>query len=233
MYKAVIFDLDDTLVNTTEVSKMVVKKVYSDNIDYFNGKTVDEVYNIASKVFSRLTCDKNIPTPSATILVWFGIFEELGITPPPLRRIVELRQKVIKAFSQNVKKIKGVDEVLSCLRNKEIKIGVLTNGPFLEQAQKAIVAGIDRKIDYLVGTDMCVADKPDPKAFNFILKKLAVNSSEAIMVGDSLEADVLGAQNVGMKGVLYRSGWRDYTKQEKAKADFIIDDLSELYRLFW
>jgi putative hydrolase of the HAD superfamily len=43
--------------------------------------------------------------------------------------------------------------------------------------------------------------KPDPEIFNHALKVGSVSSSEAVMIGDSLEADVQGALNVGMHAV--------------------------------
>ncbi|MDP3982713.1 MAG: HAD family hydrolase [bacterium] len=230
MIKAVIFDLDDTLVDTSTVSQRVIEDVYTKNIDMFGGKKIDDVCAIASEVFSNLINNTEIPSPSAAILVWFGIFNKLD-KKPSIKDIVSLRKQMIDSFSRNVKAVFSVDKVFAYLRKNNIKIGVLTNGTFMEQAEKLIQTNLDIDIDYLVGTDMTVVEKPNAKAFNYILNLINANPQEVVMVGDSLESDIIGAMNVGMTGVLFRSGWRHYSEEEERKADFVISELSELIDL--
>ena len=53
--------------------------------------------------------------------------------------------------------------------------------------------------------------KSDKKAFGNILKKLKIKKTEVVMVGDSVESDIKGAENAGIKGILIdRRGRQEY-----------------------
>lgn len=70
--------------------------------------------------------------------------------------------------------------------------------------------------------------KPDPRIFQEALDQMQVTAAEAVMVGDSLPHDVLGARQVGMRGV-----WLDRDRRRTRATDFdesipVIESLAEL-----
>jgi FMN phosphatase YigB (HAD superfamily) len=79
---------------------------------------------------------------------------------------------------------------------------------------------------------ICSADvgwrKPHRLIFSRALQSLGVPPEDVVMVGDNFENDVLGAKAIGMPAVLKLNG-REATAEEQAGADFLIDDLSELF----
>ena len=81
MIKAVIFDLDDTLCNTSDVLQKALRRTFKDNLSHFPGKTTDEMMELNTRAFNDIFLDENIPVPSAMILIWFRLFELLDIRP--------------------------------------------------------------------------------------------------------------------------------------------------------
>ena len=72
--------------------------------------------------------------------------------------------------------------------------------------------------------------KPHPKIYEHALEALDVQPQETVMVGDSLRADVAGAQALGMTGV-----WRTYPgireQVDGVEPDFVVDELLEIPQL--
>jgi len=73
-------------------------------------------------------------------------------------------------------------------------------------------------------------EKPDKQVSQVALDKLGVEAENAVMVGNRIDADIMGANRIGMKSVWFR--WNDRCEEtvgsEDEKPDFIIKSLSEL-----
>ena len=222
MIKAVVFDLDDTLCNASEVLEQSLRTTFEENLSHFPGKTVEEMVALNKLAFKETFQDPNIPIPTASILIWFKIFELMG-KKPPIKGIMRIVEKVWEENTNKLKPTPGAHEFLDWLQDHDIKVGVLTNGVFMSQAKKIAILGMDSKIDCLATSDMAVADKPDPKAYLYILDKMKVWPTEAIMVGDRIDNDVLGGKKIGMKGVLMTSEHtKPLTSSKKADSNLLF-----------
>jgi putative hydrolase of the HAD superfamily len=74
--------------------------------------------------------------------------------------------------------------------------------------------------------------KPHPNIFKHFLKEMNVAAAEVLFIGDDLECDVIGAQNVGMKTAwLRRTSKHDLDPDLSARPDVIINSLAELYTI--
>ena len=69
-------------------------------------------------------------------------------------------------------------------------------------------------------------DKPDKKIFEHALKKFGAKASEALMVGDLENDDVLGANRCKIKSVLFKT-----KKNQKSKANFVISEIPEVLNI--
>lgn len=225
MLKAVIFDLDDTLCNTSEVIEESLKSTFTDLLEGFPGKSVGEIMQINARAFSELFTDPDIPVPVAENVVWYRTFELLGLKPS-IHTIYKLDRMLKDELIRKLSLTKGTFEVFEYLKARKIKIGVLTNAGFLEQAEKLIALGVDRFIDYVVSPDICTVNKPDPKAFNYILDKLEVRPENTLMVGDNPVADIKGGNNAGIKTVWIKNRYLEY--QNEPQFTHKINDLFEL-----
>lgn len=90
----------------------------------------------------------------------------------------------------------------------------------------AIVAGLE----YAADQEAIIAGKPNPFFYKMALDDLGLPSESVVMVGDDIEADVKGAQGVGIKGVLVKTG--KYRPHILEKTDIVpdgeIDTIDEL-----
>ena len=124
-----------------------------------------------------------------------------------------------------------VKDVISTLREKEVRQVVLTNK--LEDVARVIVAelGIARLLDGVWGDDGIVPKKPDPLAADRILQRFRVPGREIVVVGDSAP-DIKLAQEIGAKPVGVSWGASNHDSLRKLGAQNVINSMVELYDLF-
>jgi HAD superfamily hydrolase (TIGR01458 family) len=98
------------------------------------------------------------------------------------------------------------------------------NGPLLDAG--AFVAGLE----YAAQVEAEIVGKPTAAYFEAALAELASTPSEAVMVGDDVEADIGGAKQIGMRGVLVRTGKFRPAALEEAdpQPDAVLDSIAEL-----
>jgi putative hydrolase of the HAD superfamily len=117
----------------------------------------------------------------------------------------------------------ALDE-LSCHR-----LAVVTNGPSDLQRRKLAVAGLDGRLPDVYISGEVGYGKPDARIFDHALSKLGIAPDEALMVGDRVNADIVGARAAGVRGVwLNRSARKN---ESDVPVDHEIASLSELAAL--
>lgn len=94
--------------------------------------------------------------------------------------------------------------------------------------------GFVRLLEYAAGERARVLGKPSPDFFRLALETAGIAPERAVMVGDDLEADVAGAQRVGIRGVLVRTGKgaERHPGAGTATPDATIESLAVLPDLF-
>lgn len=100
---------------------------------------------------------------------------------------------------ENVHLIPGSIEVCKTLSQRS-RLGIVTNG--IAPVQKRRLANSDLRnwIEFMVISDECGFAKPDKRIFEYALEKAGHSDfSTVVMVGDRLEADILGANRMGIK----------------------------------
>lgn len=110
----------------------------------------------------------------------------------------------------------------------QYRLGIITNGSSDLQREKIERTGIGHFFEAIFISSEIGIGKPDGRLFKLALDKFSVNSGSAIFIGDSLERDITGAHNVGIKGVwMNRSG---LINNQKTVPDCEISNLSELQK---
>jgi HAD superfamily hydrolase (TIGR01509 family) len=122
-------------------------------------------------------------------------------------------------------------DVLRTLRSRGVLIGINSNRPCTTAMMMADLhdMGIAPYVDAGVSSGETGYLKPHPSTFVRVLDDLGVAPNEAVMVGDSCEADMRGAKVIGMRTVLKLNG--RYGLTACADADYEIHDLGELLTL--
>jgi len=129
--------------------------------------------------------------------------------------------------------IKGIFEVLEAIRKEEYRIGMIANGDSAGIRSIIETTGLQDYFDVIVISEEVGTEKPYQRIFEVTLAKLGVKPENAVMVGNKIDADILGANRAGMKSVWFRwnnrySGTIDSSQE---KPDFTINSLLELPRL--
>ncbi len=127
-----------------------------------------------------------------------AVLEELGVVAP-----LDDWERALSAIFRDpdhVVVFPEAPEVLTELRTRGLRLGVISNYhddlPILLR-----VHGLDRLLDTVTFSQEAGAEKPDRRVFDRALERAGGSASEAVHVGDSWDADYLGALGVGMRGI--------------------------------
>ncbi len=152
-----------------------------------------------------------------------GMLFKLGLHPK--REYLDyIHRLYINSFK--VELIPRVEEVLKTLSGK-YKLAVISNAMSDVPRYTIKRFGLEKYLDTVVISRDLGIRKPDPEIFKFTLVNLGVESLEAIHVGDSLESDVQGAKNAGMKAVWLKKS----IKEMNTLPDYTIHSIKELTSL--
>ncbi len=119
---------------------------------------------------------------------------------------------------------------LQKLRAKGYSLGIISNaGDDADVQQLARQFGITQYFDFILTSAACSYRKPHPRIFELALSNWYCPPNEAVMVGDNLDADIRGAQEVGIYGIwISRRADPEMEKQEQVQPDASLSSLSEL-----
>ncbi len=216
----VLLDIDDTLFDAERAYRMAEEIVFRELQRRYNLLTWDvfiEHYKWARKlVHKQLSGSASMHN---RFLYFQTMMEMMGLTLEPgiLLKLTNLYWRTVLRVSRPYP---GVKKTLRILKEHNVRIGVVTDLLAHIQAEKLLRLGVDRYIDFMVSSEETGREKPHPSMFLTALHKAHMSPEEAIMVGDSLEKDVLGAKDVGITGVLF--GSRD------ERADYSIFHFEDL-----
>jgi len=110
-----------------------------------------------------------------------------------------------------------------------MKLAVVSDAPAREAWLRLCYLNLHHLFDTVVTFDDSGERKPSPMPFMKVLSNLKVKGSEALMVGDWAERDVVGAAKVGMKTVFARYG--DTFGTVHSGADYEIDDVQQVIKI--
>ncbi len=96
----------------------------------------------------------------------------------------------------------GAIEVLNYLVSK-YQLHILTNGFDEVQFKKLKKSEILHYFDKVITSESVGVKKPNPLIFNYALEVAKAESKNSMMIGDNLEADIIGAQQIGMQTIFF------------------------------
>jgi len=125
------------------------------------------------------------------------------------------------------------EDAIPTLRKLEAngyRMGIISNaGDDRDVQQLAQQFGINQYFDFILTSAACSYRKPHPRVFEMALSKWYLLPTEAVMVGDNLDADIYGAQNAGMYGVwISRRAAPRTEDQFRIQPDASVSSLLEL-----
>lgn len=221
MIKAIIFDIDNTLIDFVERKKLVIQETVKAMID----AGVNEKFEGLHKDFSDFYWKTGIENQK---ILQKYLKQKFGKVDYRILAYAILAYR--KASTGLLRPYPGAKSVLISLKNKGIKMAVLSDAPRLEAYLRICSVGLDDFFDVIMTKDDTKSLKPRSRGFKMVLKKLNVQPEECIMIGDNLYRDIDGAKKLGMKTVLAKYGFVESHPENKSevKADFVAERITDL-----
>jgi putative hydrolase of the HAD superfamily len=119
-------------------------------------------------------------------------------------------------------------ETLGYLRDKGYQLHLITNGFEVTQHHKLRNSGLDRFFIEVITSEGSNSLKPHKEIFDYALQKANAETADCIMIGDSIEADIIGAINAGMDQVFVNH----LNIKTDVKPTFTVYSLKELQEIF-
>jgi len=217
MIKAVIFDLDNTLLDFMKMKSSSINAAVKGMIDA--GMSIDEKKSI--KEIYEIYETKGYEHQE--------VFNEFIVN-----QIGEINYKYLAAGIVEYKKAKEkalnlYDDVVPTLEklvSMNLKLGIVSDAPSREAWIRLYMLDLHDKFEEVVTFNDTGFHKPAKQPFIRISKKLDVSLKECMMVGDWPDRDIKGANQVGMKTAFAKYGSTENISESGADHD--LDSLSEL-----
>jgi len=220
LIKAIIFDLDNTLVDFMLLKRAAVDAAVNAMIDAGLNLSSEKIKEKINSIYDSEGIEYQ--------QVFDKMFKEiLGKVDYKIMSagIVAYR----KAREAALKPYPGVLPALIELIKMGLKLAVVSDAPSKEAWLRLSYINFQHFFDVVITYDETRERKPSPVPFNMALKELNLKADECLMIGDWAERDMVGAKAVGMKTVFARYG--DTFNTENPDSDYDINSISELINI--
>lgn len=222
--KGVLFDLDNTL------------------IDFMKMKLACSHAAVDAMIAAGLRMKADVAFKKLMSVYWEVGIEYDYIFQEFLKKVGKIDYKILSAGIiayrrtrlSMIRPYAGVVPTLIFLKQKGLKLGVVTDAPRLKAWLRLTELGVTDFFDAVVAFEDTGKKKPSSLPFSKALKKLKLKPSETLMVGDWPERDILGAKRLGMRTCFARYGWQWPKKipmKGKSGADHEIERIEELRKI--
>lgn len=219
MLKAVIFDLDNTLIDFMTMKRLscdaAISAMIGAGLDVKKEKAVKELFVLYDK---------------------YGL-EEKTIFQKFLKRVAKkIDYEILASGIVAYRRVRAgflepyphVSDVLFELKRRGIKLAIVSDAPRLKAWIRLVSMKINRLFDVVVTFEDTKEFKPSNKPFLVAFKKLRLKPHECLMVGDRPERDIKGAKKLGMLTCFAKYG---NPKAKSPSADYEINDINELLEI--
>ena len=209
--QGVIFDLDDTLYN----EKQYVRSGFKAIAEYLNDNKAEQ--------YLWSIFEKGLPVIDVYL-------NEKGLADKKLE-VLKVYRKHYPTISLN----DGVIETIEALKEKGIKVGIITDGRSIGQRKKISALGLDELFDEIIITDELGGvqfRKPNDIAFRIMQCRWGIPFERIVYVGDNAEKDAFAPLQLGMKYIWFQNGDGLYNSKSDICLEILsIDKIDRVLRL--
>ena len=220
MIKAIIFDLDNTLLDFMKMKQFAVKAAITAMNEAGLNIDEDQAYKDIFKLYESKGWENQ------------QVFDDFL-----MQNFGEVSNKILAAGIVSYRRAReatllvypNVNKTLIELIKMGIQLAVVSDAPSREAWMRLYYLNLHHVFDPVLTYDDSGAHKPSPKPFEMALDILNVNSKEALMIGDWPDRDVVGASQIGMKTIFARYG--DTFGTVDSGADWDVNDIYEVVNI--
>ncbi|MGP4071075.1 HAD family hydrolase [Piscibacillus sp. B03] len=212
MIKAVLFDLDGTLLNRDQSVKSFIQDQYDLYHQWLGHISKDTYINRFIELDERGYVWKD--------RVYQVLVNEFNITNLTWEDLLE---DYITQFQRHCIPFEDLTTMLDELVNTNHLLGIITNGKEQFQLNNIKALGIERYFNTILISEREGIKKPNPEIFYKALNELNVKPHDSMYVGDHPEKDIQAARHIGML-----SCWKQSDEWIGVDADYVINQLNEL-----
>lgn len=220
MIKAIIFDLDNTLVDFMLLKRAAIDAAIPAMIDAGWKYSFDETKEFINKIYESEGIEyQQVFDKMHTELLGKVDYKIISAGIVAYRTA---REAALKPYP-------GVFPTLIELIKMGLKLAVVSDAPSKEAWLRLSYLNFQHLFDVVITYDETRERKPSPVPFNLALEKLELKAEECLMIGDWAERDMVGAKAVGMKTVFARYG--DTFDTVNPESDYDINSITELIEI--
>lgn len=218
MIQAVIFDLDNTLVDFMAMKKQAIDAAIRGMIDAGMELSPIEVRSHIDKIYNEQGIEyQSVFDQLLKEVLGYVDYKILSAGIIAYRRA---REAALSPYPH-------VTATLMKLVKSGIKLAVVSDAPTREAWLRLCYINFHHIFDAVVTFDDTGERKPSPKPFTLALEKLGnIPPENALMIGDWAERDMVGAKNVGMQTAF--AGYGDSFGNQNVVADYILQDITDV-----
>ncbi len=219
MIKAVLFDLDNTLIDFMRMKRNSCEAGISAMIDAGLKVNKEKALKKLFKLYDIYGLEEK------KIFQKFLKKETGSVDYRILANAIVAYRSVRTSY---LHPFPHTDYVLLKLKSKGIKLAIVTDAPRLKAWLRLMAMKIGNFFDVVVAFEDTKELKPSSLPFEAALNKLKLTPEECLMVGDLPHRDIEGAKKLGIKTCFAKYG---NLKVKKSKADYEISDIKELLKI--
>ena len=200
----IFFDLDHTLWDFDKNSKLTFQQIFEEQDIQLEIEEFLEVYMPINLEYWRLYREDKV---TKSVLRYSRLKDAFNAVNYKISDtlINTISEDYIKYLPNHNHLFEGAIEVLEYLKQK-YELHIITNGFEEVQILKMQKSGIAKYFKEVITSESVGVKKPNPKVFEFALMKAKTTPKNSLMIGDSYEADVMGALKIGMLAIHFTNG---------------------------
>lgn len=220
--KHVFFDLDHTLWDFERNSDLTFQKIFTNHKIEVDLVEFLKIYKPLNREFWRMYREDKISKSELRYQRLKTAFDKVDyyVSDDIINQLAIDYIEFLPSFNHL---FKGTFEILDYLKSK-YRLHIITNGFEEVQTKKMMSSNILDYFDKVITSESVGVKKPNPKVFKYALNVSGANESNSIMIGDSIEADILGALNLGIQAIHC-----NFENEDTSEYDFI--SVSSLFEI--
>jgi pyrophosphatase PpaX len=226
--KAILFDLDGTLIDTTDLILRCFSHAWQ-NVCGINHSREDIVatFGIPLRIAMQRLLANHQLSPGAIHKVSLTISNDEMVE----RLITTYRTFNIANHDSLARPFEKTEQILSILRSRGYAIGVVTSKSRELAIRGLQLCNLDGLIDEAIFMEDTVRHKPEPEPILAVLEKLQLKPDEAVYVGDSFH-DIVAGRAAGVKTIAAAWGPMPRVELERERPDFMLESITDLLNIF-